>query len=696
MKEYMYDDIKEEQEESIDFMAILFRYLANWYWFVLSLVICVAGVWLYLRYTTPIYNASTSILIKDEGKGGGASSAQGMDLESLGIFSGASNFDNEIEILKSRTIIEKAVTELDLYISYFDKGQIRDVDIYNQSPVKVWMLPSEAETLPSSALITMSKSGDNSVAIELTIGETVHNKSITKFPSLINTPEGTFSFNVTDSIRFNGWAADQTINAVVSSPISVANGYKGNFTVSPNSKTTTIATLSIETVDRARGVDFLNKIVEIYNRDANDDKNEVATKTAEFIGERIAIINKELGTTEEELEAFKRDAGITDLKSDAQIALTANSEYQQKSVENSTQLRLVQFLRDYANKEENLYEVLPINVGLVDAGLSNLIVTYNEMLLERKRLLRTSSEDNPAVVNLDGTIVAMRNSVRTTIESVEQGLKITERDLKSEADRFTSRITNAPTQERQLVSISRQQEIKAGLYLMLLQKREENALTLASTANNARIFDRAYAPAIPISPNKRTILMVAILLGLAIPVVFMYIRDLFRFKIEDRKDVEKITSLPIVGDIPRLKNMPQGNSIVVHENSNDIMAESFRDMRTNIMYMLGKDEKVVLVTSTSLGEGKSFVSTNLAISMALMGKKVIVVGLDIRKPGLNKTVGVTSKAEGISNFLANPEMDIMSLIYQSETFSNLSYLFGGAIPPNPTELLTRDSLPQAI
>ncbi|MFR9543774.1 MAG: polysaccharide biosynthesis tyrosine autokinase, partial [Rikenellaceae bacterium] len=230
----------------------------------------------------------------------------------------------------------------------------------------------------------------------------------------------------------------------------------------------------------------------------------------------------------------------------------------------------------------------------------------------------------------------------------------------------------------------------------LLQKREENALTLASTANNARIFDRAYAPAIPISPNKRTILMVAILLGLAIPVVFMYIRDLFRFKIEDRKDVEKITSLPIVGDIPRLKSMPQGNSIVVLENSNDIMAESFRDMRTNIMYMLGKDEKVVLVTSTSSGEGKSFVSTNLAISMALMGKKVIVVGLDIRKPGLNKSVGMTSKAKGISNFLANPEMDLMSLIYQSETFSNLSYLFGGAIPPNPTELLTRDSLPQAI
>ncbi|MFI3294135.1 MAG: Wzz/FepE/Etk N-terminal domain-containing protein [Rikenellaceae bacterium] len=263
MKEYMYDDIKEEQEESIDFMAILFRYLANWYWFVLSLVICVAGVWLYLRYTTPVYQASTAILIKDEGKGGGASSVQGMDLESLGIFSGASNFDNEIEILKSRTIIEKAVTELDLYISYFDKGQIRDVDIYNQSPVKVWMLPSEAETLPSSALITMSKSDDNSVNVELTIDEVTHNKSITKFPSLINTPEGTFSFNVTDSIRFNDWSSDKMLEVVVSSPIAVASSYKEIFSVAPSSKTTTIAKLSIETVNRTRGVDFLNKIVEI-------------------------------------------------------------------------------------------------------------------------------------------------------------------------------------------------------------------------------------------------------------------------------------------------------------------------------------------------------------------------------------------------------------------------------------------------
>ena len=357
----------------------------------------------------------------------------------------------------------------------------------------------------------------------------------------------------------------------------------------------------------------------------------------------------------------------------------------------------MQFLSEYANNPDHAYEVLPVNVGLTDTGLTELINRYNEMLLERKRLLRTSSESNPVVVNLDASIRAMRSNVQTTILSVQKGLMITKADLERQAGKYAGRITSAPGQERQLVSISRQQEIKAGLYLMLLQKREENAITLASTANNARIVDEAQAGLLPVSPKGKLIYLIAFVLGIAIPVGIIYIIELLRYKIEDRSDVEKLTTVPIIGDIPASDNMPKEGSVVVHENQNDMMAETFRNVRTNVQYMLGNNQKVVLITSTTCGEGKSFVAANLAISFALLGKKVVIVGLDIRKPGLNKAFQMSHKEDGITRYLADPEhTDLMSLLQQSNVTPNLYILPGGAIPPNPTELVAHDSLVQAV
>ena len=303
-------------------------------------------------------------------------------------------------------------------------------------------------------------------------------------------------------------------------------------------------------------------------------------------------------------------------------------------------------------------------MGLTDTGLAELINRYNEMLLERKRLLRSSQENNPVVVNLDASIRAMRSNVLTTINSVQRGLAITQADLERQAGKYAGRITNAPGQERQLVSISRQQEIKAGLYLMLLQKREENAITLASTANNARMVDEALADAIPVSPKGKMIYLVALILGIALPVVVIYIIELLKYKIEGRAD---------------------------------LMAETFRNVRTNVLYMMKSNEKVILVTSTTTGEGKTFIASNLAVSLALLGKKIVIVGLDIRKPSLNKAFQLSHKEQGISQFLANPEhTDLMSLVQVSRINSNLSILPGGPIPPNPTELVARESLSQAI
>ena len=444
-----------------------------------------------------------------------------------------------------------------------------------------------------------------------------------------------------------------------------------------------------------RGQDFINQLLEMYNRNTNNDKNEIAQKTAEFIDERIGIISKELGSTEANLESFKRDAGITDLTSEAQIALAGNAEYEKKSVENRTQISLVNDLRKYLRGNE--YEVLPSNVGLQDAALIGAIERYNEMLIERKRLLRTSTENNPTIVNLDTSIRAMKANVQATLEGTLQGLMITKESLDREASRYSRRISNAPGQERAYVSIARQQEIKAGLYLMLLQKREENAIALAATANNAKIIDEAIADDIPVSPKRPMIYLIALVLGVGIPVGIIYLVELTKFKIEGRADVEKLTSVPVVGDIPLTdeKNDKNG-SIAVFENKNNLMSETFRNIRTNLQFMLDNDQKVILVTSTVSGEGKSFVSSNLAISLSLLGKKVVIVGLDIRKPGLNKVFQLSNKERGITQYLSNPETDLMELVQLSDVNKNLFILPGGTVPPNPTELLARNGLDKAI
>ena len=443
------------------------------------------------------------------------------------------------------------------------------------------------------------------------------------------------------------------------------------------------------------GQDFINQLLEMYNRNTNNDKNEIAQKTAEFIDERISIISKELGSTEADLETFKRDAGITDLTSEAQIALAGNAEYEKKSVENRTQISLVNDLRKYLKGNE--YEVLPSNVGLQDAALIGAIERYNEMLVERKRLLRTSTENNPTIVNLDTSIRAMKANVQATLEGTLQGLMITKSNLDREASRYSRRISNAPGQERAYVSIARQQEIKAGLYLMLLQKREENAIALAATANNAKIIDEAIADDTPVSPKRSMIYLIALVLGVGIPVGIIYLIELTKFKIEGRADVEKLTSVPIIGDIPLTdeKNDKNG-SIAVFENKNNLMSETFRNIRTNLQFMLDNDQKVILVTSTVSGEGKSFVSANLAISLSLLGKKVVIVGLDIRKPGLNKVFHLSNKEKGITQFLSNPETDLMELVQPSDINKNLFILPGGSVPPNPTELLARNGLDKAI
>ena len=705
MKEELTNEkLREADDKEIDIQELLFKYLIHWPWFVGAVIVCLISAYIYLYVATPVYNISATVLIKDDKKGGSSNNVAGLDELGLsGLITSSQSIDNEIEVLRSKTLVKEVVNYLNLYVTYQDDDQIPSKELYKTSPVQVNMTPQEAEKLKTKVVIEMVLHPQGSLDVNVKMEDKEIQKHFEKLPAILPTNQGTLSFfQTTDSIsskkneEVGSPVQDMRhITATISQPMNVARRYCENLSIEPTSKTTSVVTVSLKNSSLQRGQDFINQLLEMYNRNTNNDKNEIAQKTAEFIDERIGIISKELGSTEADLETFKRDAGITDLSSDAQIALTGNAEYEKKQVENRTQISLVEDLKKYLGHNE--YEILPSNVGLKDITLAAQIDRYNEMLIERKRLLRTSTENNPAIINLDTSIRATKANVQATLEGTLQGLFITKADLDREAKRYMRRISDAPGQERQYVSIARQQEIKAGLYLMLLQKREENAIMLAATANNAKIIDDAIADVIPVSPKRSIIYLAALCLGIAIPVVVIYMIDLTKFKIEGRADVEKLTSVPIAGDIPLTdeKNTKEG-SIAVFENQNNLMSETFRNIRTNIQFMLQNNKKVILVTSTVSGEGKSFTSANLAISLSLLGKKVVIVGLDIRKPGLNKVFNLSSKEKGITQYLANPEMDLMSLVQLSDVNRNLYILPGGTVPPNPTELLARDGLDKAI
>ena len=686
-----------QSEEQINIQEILFRYLIHWPWFVVSVIICVAVAWGYLRLTTPVYNISATVLIKDEKKGGGANMSS--ELEKMGMngfVSSSGNIENEIEVLSSRTLAKEVVSSLGLFVTYMDEDRFPKRELYRTSPVLVSLTPQEADKLPQTMKVGISLQPSGVMDVQIKVGEKDYRKRFEKLPAVLPTDEGTVAFfannDTLSSVRPESVTKERHITAYINRPFAVAKGYAGSLSITPTSKATSVVTVSLMNSNTRRGKDYIDKLLEMYNINANNDKNEVAQRTAEFIDERIGIISKELGSTERDLENFKRSAGITDLTSEAQIALAGNAEYEKKRVENQTQINLVMDLQRYLQGSE--YEVLPSNVGLQDAGVASAIDRYNEMVSERNRLLRTSTESNPAIVNLNASIRAMRGNIQTTLDATLKGLEITRADLAREAGRYSRRISDAPTQERQFVSIARQQEIKSGLYLMLLQKREENAIVLAAIANNAKIIDEAQADGAPISPKRMTIYLAALVFGIGIPVGIIYLIGLTKFKVEGRADVEKLTSIPVIGDVPLADE--KNGSIAVFENQNNLMSETFRNIRTNLQFMLENGKNVILVTSTISGEGKSFISANLAISLSLLGKKVVIVGLDIRKPGLNKVFNIPKKEHGITQFLTNPTVNLMDLVQPSDINKNLYILPGGTVPPNPTELLARDGLEKAV
>ena len=475
-----------------------------------------------------------------------------------------------------------------------------------------------------------------------------------------------------------------------------SNKYVSELQVAQTAKSTSIAQLQLTDEVPQRSLDYLKQLAIVYNRQANEDKNTIALRTDKFINDRLGKINAELGKTEGQLQNYKQQNGIVELKMNAGNSVANQNSSELKLAEVETQIELFNTIaREVESSSRNLSQVIPSNVGLDDQSSTSLINKYNELVLERNRLLRSASESSPVVEPLTAQIRELNGNIRRAIGAARQNLQIQRDAVLSQVNKFNEQVAETPQQERMLTQIDRQQEVKSGLYLMLLQKREENNISLAATADKGKLIDDPQLLG-KISPKSTSIMLVALLIGLVLPVLVILILQFFRYKIEGHDDVARLTKLPIIADVAIASNKAKGKAdIVVHENQNNQMEEIFRSMRTNLQFMLKEGQKVVLFTSSTSGEGKTFNAANLSVSFGLLGKKVILVGLDIRRPRLAELFGINDHKHGITNLLVkdNPTIeDIYEQILPSGVNKNLDLLMAGPIPPNPAELIARNSL----
>ncbi len=692
---------QEEESSSINFALIYRTVVLNWKWFVLSVIICLGMAAIYLRYTTPVYQAFAKLLIKDNDQQTGSRANNMLNSSTLGLISNSTGIDNEMEILASHSLAEQAVRDLKLYTTYYTVGKVKDNLMYKNQYISVDMDPAHLERLNASVALEILREGNKYhvtgtyyVPIDENTADGPYeiDKTFTSLPATLGTKAGILSFMSNSVVPM----PDGTkMKVYIQSPKYASYKYAGALSVEQTSKTTTIAQLTLKDENPQRAVDYIQQLIICYNRQANEDKNEIAMRTEEFINGRLEKINAELGSTEGALESYKRSNNMVELKLNAGQAVANADQYSQKLTEANTQVALLDEMTSYINNPANRYQPLPSNVGLTDQSATSLINNYNQLVQNRNLLLQSASETSPSVIPLTQQLDDLYASIKRALTQARRNMDIQRRSVASQYGRYQGQVGETPEQERMLTQIGRQQEVKSGLYLMLLQKREENSISLAATADKGKLVDQPSAGG-RVSPKKPVVMLVALILGLGIPAVVLFLIQFFRYKIEGHDDVASLTSLPILADVAVASDTAKTKAdIVVHENKNNQMEEIFRSMRTNLQFMMGEGEKVIMFTSSTSGEGKTFNAANLAVSFALLGKKVLLVGLDIRKPRLAELFEIDDKQHGITSLLVkdNPTWDdIQAQTLPSGINNNLNLLMAGVIPPNPAELVARKSL----
>ena len=702
------EDILAQNKDTYSFFSfanIWSAIVLNWHWFVLSLLVCMLSGWLYLRYTIPTYQLSARILIKSDNSQSSSTSQVKSGNQDFGFLSNSTGLQNEVEVIRSRVLLREVVKDLKLYVEYRAVGQVIKSLVYGNQPLLVDLDPLHLDSLDKMLLqctrtikMELSHNGDYYIVSgTLQPDNRFFTKKFKNLPISFKTDYGVLTFRSNGSRQMT---ENEKYEIVLSPPMLVATRFLNALSVAPASKETSVARLAVSDENYQRGMDFLRHIALCYNRQANADKNEIALRTEEFINDRMAKINAELGSTEGALEEFKRRNAVTNLNVDASQSVSMSSQYSSRLSDANSQIQLLDYLREFVNNPDNNYQIIPSNVGLTDGASTSLIANYNKAVQDRNRLLKSASELSPQVLTITATIDELQSSIQTALLQARKSADIARQGIQSEYSKYQGRISNTPAQERVLNQIGRQQDVKSGLYLMLLQKREENSIALAATADKGKLLDEPLFEG-KVKPKEAVIMFLSLVAGLSIPALALLLIHLFRYKIGGRDDVEKLTSLDIVADVPvASESVKQAAGIVVKADRNHQIDEIFRSMRTNIQFLLKEDQKVILFTSSMPGEGKTFNAANLAVSFALLGKKVILCGLDIRKPALARLFGISEKSEGITNLLHRSSItschDVQEVIVPSGINDHLDLLLAGPVPPNPTELLARQSFDQVM
>lgn len=696
-----------EEQSSFDLKAILTMLILNWQWFVLSVILCLGIAFCYLRYTTPIYQASAKMLIKDEDQTNKRASQMFANLNNIGMMTNSTGIDNEMEILKSTTISEQAIKDQKMYVLYYEKGTIKKNYIYKRQPINVDIDNKGLSELQNPLELAITRKGNN-YEVDYEFFEPVElgqkpskktikgQKTLTHIPAAFKTRAGiiTLSQNTNEGLE-----EGKTLHATIVSPTKMALAYCKALNISPSSKQTTIAVLTLTDSNPQRALDYLDALTTAYNRQANEDKNIIAYRTEEFINGRLEKISAELGHTDGSIEQFKRNNQMIELQMNATQTMANANEYDQKLIEVNMQIALLNNLSTFIDDESNNYQVIPSNIGLEDPSTTQLITNYNKEVLERNTLLRTASETNPAVKPYTARLDQLHNSIKKAMAQTKNTLEIQRNSLNQQYAKYQGQVLKSPEQQRVMTDIGRQQEVQTALYTMLLQKREENSISLAATADKGRLIDNPTYEG-KVKPRGAIVMLIGLILGAGIPFGILMIINYFKYKVENRDDIAKLTNAPVIADVAVASESAKSKAdIVVHENKNNMMEEIFRGMRTNLQFMLHEGEKVIMTTSSIAGEGKTFCVSNLAISFALLGKKVVLVGLDIRKPRLAELFEINDHKHGITPLLAmaNPTVeDVKSQIVSSGVNNNLDLLMAGPVPPNPAELVERKQLETII
>lgn len=673
--------------------------LAKWYWFVISLAILLGAATIYLLKTPPVYTRSASLLIKEDGKSGSGNEAAGV-LGDIDIFRTSTNINNEMLSMQSPAVMYEVVRRLHLDVNYTTDGRFYDPVIYgSDNPYEVSFFDlGDAES--ASFTLRPDKDGQVKLTDFTRNGEEADGDAVTALNDTVQTPVGRLLVNA----RPGSTAAQQTVFVSRISMQDATADYSSRLSVALNDEKSTVVNLTLQDVCTQRAEDVLNTLISVYNENWVKDKNQIAVSTSMFINERLGVIERELGNVDEDISSYKSENLLPDVQAAASMYMAESSETNAKIQTLNTQLSMTRYVRSYLTGASSRNQLLPANSGIENSGIEKQIAEYNTLQLRRNDLVANSSETNPLVVDMDHSLHALRDAIIRTLDNYVTTLNTQLRALQQSARQTTARIAANPSQGKYLLSVERQQKVKESLYLFLLQKREENELSQAFTAYNTRVIMPPSGSMVPTAPAKKNILLIAFVIGLIIPVAVIFLRESMNTRIRGRKDLEALT-LPFVGEIPQAatkkkgtsdKKSTENNPIVVHEGSRDIINEAFRVLRTNLEFMTDKEQhsNVIVVTSFNPGSGKSFLAMNIAVSLAIKQKKVLVIDGDMRHGSTSAYVG--SPQTGLSNYLSGHVNNLKDIIVTDARHANLQFLPVGTIPPNPTELLFSDRLKQLI